>query len=111
MSYMSAYISNWLGSLLTESGSYSCEHKKGLDGRGDLPMCNAHNHSSSCTCGWGGEGHLGRSHGQGSTLIAAYRTVWRHRDVDFCSPTACPLCGARVFFVRHNGGSVWFDEM
>jgi hypothetical protein len=30
---------------------------------------------------------------------------------DFCHPTSCPICGAEVFFVRHNGGSVWFDEL
>ena len=28
---------------------------------------------------------------------------------DFCRPTKCPLCGATVFFIRHNGGSVWLD--
>ncbi len=27
----------------------------------------------------------------------------------FCKPAACPNCQASVFFVRHNGGSVWFD--
>ena len=74
-------------------------------------MCDAHNHSSWCTCGFGGEGHLGRSHGRSSSLSAASRTVWQHRDEDFCRPTACPYCGANVFFVRHNGGSVWFDDL
>ena len=24
---------------------------------------------------------------------------------------SCPVCGADVFFVRHNGGSVWIDEL
>lgn len=30
---------------------------------------------------------------------------------DFCRPTTCPRCGAAVFFIRHNGGSVWVDEL
>lgn len=29
----------------------------------------------------------------------------------FCRSTLCPICGEEVFFVRHNGGSVWFDEL
>lgn len=41
----------------------------------------------------------------------ARSTVWRYRDDDFCRPTSCPRCGAKVFFVRHNGGSIWFDEL
>jgi hypothetical protein len=32
-------------------------------------------------------------------------------DDDFCRSTTCPQCGARVFFIRHNGGSVWVDEL
>lgn len=30
---------------------------------------------------------------------------------DFTRPTKCPECGAAVFFIRHNGGSVWVDEL
>lgn len=30
---------------------------------------------------------------------------------DCCWLTTCPRCGAQVFFVRHNGGSVWFDSL
>jgi hypothetical protein len=37
--------------------------------------------------------------------------VWQHRDTDFTRSTTCPHCGADVYFVRHNGGSVWFDEL
>lgn len=32
-------------------------------------------------------------------------------DDGFCRATSCPKCGDDVFFVRHNGGSVWFDEL
>ena len=30
---------------------------------------------------------------------------------DRAAPTRCPKCGDAVFFVRHNGGSVWFDQL
>lgn len=26
-----------------------------------------------------------------------------------CHGAQCPICGAEVFFIRHNGGSVWID--
>jgi len=28
-----------------------------------------------------------------------------------CAPTRCPICGDEVFFIRHNGGCAWFDEL
>lgn len=30
---------------------------------------------------------------------------------EVCGNAACPQCGASVFFVRHNGGSVWLDDL
>lgn len=42
------------------------------------------------------------------------RVYEKHRwsaDNDFCRPTKCPNCNNPVFFVRHNGGSVWLDEL
>ncbi len=30
---------------------------------------------------------------------------------DFCTPTTCPKCNQEVFFIRHNGGSVWVDSL
>jgi hypothetical protein len=90
-------------------------------------MCNAWNHSPSCRCGWGGDGHLGtggvlRSE---STSVREARTVLfagdsyvidgvlrvDHGPEGFCKPTTCPQCGSDVFFVRHNGGSVWFEHL
>lgn len=29
----------------------------------------------------------------------------------FCTRTNCPQCGSLVFFLRHNGGSVWVDKL
>jgi hypothetical protein len=26
-----------------------------------------------------------------------------------CHEAQCPICGSNVFFIRHNGGSVWID--
>ncbi len=45
-----------------------------------------------------------------STRIAGTRTQWGHSD-DFCRPSTCPICDGSVYFVRHNGGSVWFDSL
>src|SRR5437867_9011938 len=82
-------------------------------------MCNAYNHPPGCTCGWGGDGHAGQSYGGGSWSRASHLTSthysygatreWRQRD--FTRPSHCPECGADVFFIRHNGGSVWVDEL
>src|SRR3712207_5993757 len=66
-------------------------------------MCNALYHPPGCRCGFGGEGHLGKSGGR--------RTTWKHGHENFCRPSKCPYCGEEVFFVRHNGGSVWFDDL
>lgn len=71
-----------------------------------------HNHYADCTCGWcsGGGGGGSRAAVAPAPLPAAgTRSTWDSGD--FCGPTSCPICGAEVFFVRHNGGSVWFDEL
>ena len=76
-------------------------------------MCNAWNHAAGCQCGWGG-GHGGRSGYYATTnhyRIDTRCVRWQHAEESFCCPTSCPVCGAAVFFVRHNGGSVWFDEL
>lgn len=80
-------------------------------------MCNARNHPKGCTCGWGGEGHLGRSGGgyplpaqRASTVVlnSQYRLA-----VSFTIPNAnCPVCGCPVFFYQSpHGGRVYFDEL
>lgn len=79
-------------------------------------MCNAYNHRPGCTCGWGGEGHLGRSDSRGSWSKSSYGSVFvsakrEWRDRDFTRPTTCPMCHERVFFIEHNGGCVWVDEL
>ena len=77
-------------------------------------MCNAWNHSSSCTCGWGGDGHLGRK-GLFSGLIQSQVKFRTYRDLlfGFTNPNAsCPVCGSRVYFYSSTfGGRVFFDEL
>jgi hypothetical protein len=73
-------------------------------------MCNAWNHPIDCTCGFGGEGHLG---GGGSTWNTSYvPKIWNTYD-SYVNPNArCPVCGADVFFYRSpDGGAVFFDEL
>jgi hypothetical protein len=43
--------------------------------------------------------------GTGSTDYSGYNIS---RD-STCFNTHCPKCGCEVFFIRHNGGSVWID--
>lgn len=77
-------------------------------------MCNAHNHPPDCTCGWGGEGHIGRTDSHDSFVKfprSSIRGVRVWREVEFTRPTNCPECGQKCYFVRHNGGSVWLDEL
>jgi hypothetical protein len=81
-------------------------------------MCNAWNHPPSCRCGWGGDGHLGGGgdgwHGtEGTSSWPSYRLpehdYWRF--VREAGPSKCPWCGDLVFFLRHNGGCVYVDEL
>lgn len=73
-------------------------------------MCNAWNHPRDCTCGWGGDGHLGRS-SHGGPAFSVGRFSWGYGHENFCRPTRCKQCGSEVFFLRHNGGSVWLDAL
>ncbi len=94
-------------------------------------MCNAHNHDINCTCGWGGDGHSGISaNGYGRhisprkqlTFERISHLIYTELDYcsyaqyqgnidDFCKPTFCDMCGNPIFFIRHNGGSVWLDAL
>lgn len=84
-------------------------------------MCNAWNHSAGCTCGWGGDGHAGRSAGGWPTSFrlpatGMVRRPQRARVRAFDSYTIpnarCSVCGANVFFYQSShGGRVFFDEL
>ncbi len=93
-------------------------------------MCNAYNHDAFCNCGWGGEGHIGaygngfhgsrflRDSGTDANAQGVYSQLERSKSAvyegdiaDVCKPTVCKTCGAEIYFVRNNGGSVWLDEL
>lgn len=83
-------------------------------------MCNAWNHSLSCTCGWGGEGARGGGAGQnylaesGLTRFAdLIRTRYRQEARAYVNPNAkCPVCAAPVYFYQSpEGGRVFFDHL
>ncbi len=104
-------------------------------------MCNSHNHSPGCTCGFGGDGHLGRRPFYGSTYTYSYGSTYTYSQPDysrglsrnsynlsfhdrvesnynsfvnaFVNPNAtCPVCGEAVFFCQTgNGGRIFFDEL
>jgi len=74
-------------------------------------MCNAWNHHPDCTCGWGGEGHLGgRSDNFYGNVLSS--SQFDTRD-SFSNPNAqCPVCGKDVFFYQNiNGSKVYFDHL
>lgn len=75
-------------------------------------MCNAWNHPINCMCGWGGDGHLGKSPG-GNILSNGLRVFDTKRYDSYLNPNAkCPVCGEPVYFFKSkNGGRVFFDEI
>lgn len=88
-------------------------------------MCNSWNHSPACTCGFGGEGHSGRSYSgrvaSGPTIRTGAAQVVLHSsswwDVSgaydsYVNPNAhCPVCGESVIFYQSPyGGRVFFDH-
>lgn len=94
-------------------------------------MCNSHNHRPGCTCGFGGDGHLGkRTLYLTTTNTSTSYEPHNHRAHNiqfqgsseksyhsfsnaFVNPNAnCPVCGQLVFFCQlENGGRVFFDEL
>lgn len=51
-------------------------------------------------------------HLDGGWCAGHLATLWSDPRADGeCRRAKCPRCGGDVFFVRHNGGSVWLDEL
>jgi hypothetical protein len=40
-----------------------------------------------------------------------FRRLYRRDQEGIAHPTKCPRCEANVFFLRHNGGSVWLESL
>ena len=90
-------------------------------------MCNAHNHSFSCSCGFGGDtgGGGGRRALIGTRRFVSVYEVLEHtvsagwaKDnrgtvESYVNPNAhCPVCGELVYFNRSPyDGRVFFDEL
>lgn len=69
-------------------------------------MCNGRNHSLYCPCAFGPRSRRAVPVSSGPPIATWYA------QEDFTRPTTCPRCGSTsVWFVRHNGGSVWFDSL
>ena len=86
-------------------------------------MCNAHNHSDYCTCGFGGEGHLGGGGGGwGSSTLSSMsqsfestkiyysygsslRDLAQELGYSVIFPTCCRYCEALIYlFANPDGG-------
>lgn len=48
-------------------------------------------------------------HPKGSVCMG--KSMYRVEGLHRCFVTECPQCYAKVYFVRHNGGSVWLDDL
>lgn len=48
-------------------------------------------------------------HPKGSTCEG--KRYYRAENIDKCLRVPCPVCEESVYYVRHNGGSVWFDSL
>lgn len=74
--------------------------------------CNANNHPADCRCGWGGDGHKGKSpggrRGHLGHLPQSQTDLFSKVETEN-SFTRCPICQSEVVFIKHNGGSVWLD--
>lgn len=71
--------------------------------------------SSGCDC-WDYSGDYASSESSSSANFQQYSMyentyISDHSAKDYCRPTKCPKCGSEVFFIQHNGGSVWVDEL
>jgi hypothetical protein len=90
-------------------------------------MCNAHNHSWNCDCGFGGDTGSGggrRGFGGARCYVSVYDVLERPVSAgwakdergtveSYVNPNAhCPVCGALVYFYRSPyDGRVFFDEL
>lgn len=48
-------------------------------------------------------------HPRGSQCVG--KSLYRTENLHRCCITDCPKCTRSVYFVRHNGGSVWLDDL
>ena len=70
-------------------------------------MCNASTHPPGCACVWGPSWN----HVSGGYDYQNKDKQFLRNLNDFTRSTRCHYCNKPVYFVRHNGESVWFDEL
>lgn len=63
-------------------------------------------HCDPVSAGWKNLGTFAKGFGVTETPRCFSPRGWSD---DICYPTTCPECKHNVFFLRHNGGSVWVD--
>jgi hypothetical protein len=75
-------------------------------------VCNAQNHKPNCHCGFGGEGHLGKSGGNLGYPSNIPPLQFSALET-FINPNArCPVCNKPIFYYQsEHGGRVFFDEL
>jgi hypothetical protein len=92
-------------------------------------MCNANNHPPFCECGWGGGNNTGGARaGTANRTPGIYigrklvdvapkqlqdgkLTYYHFSGRNFCKKSKCQYCGSDVYFIRHNDGCAFFDEL
>ncbi|MCC8255287.1 MULTISPECIES: hypothetical protein [Vibrio harveyi group] len=80
-------------------------------------MCNAHNHTQPCFCGWGQGRNTSFSSSSGykpeSKTAYTLASSIEPRYKSFVNPNAlCPVCKQVVFFYQSPyGGRVFFDDL
>jgi len=61
--------------------------------------------------GYSGNNDSGEVVYTGVVRVNSGRWVPENSFSDTCRKTECPQCGQEVFFIRHNGGSLWVDAL
>ena len=89
-------------------------------------MCNGYRHEPGCTCGWGGEGHLGGGrvgHPWAITDSSASERAkhWHNKPMSQLAaelghsvlfPVQCRYCGDDIYlFADPNGGFAMFNDV
>src|SRR4051794_15050147 len=88
---------------INETISQAFQESNSTNGFAGSKMCNAWNHSLSCSCKFGGDSHSNQS--SRDIILISFQS--------YVNPFArCPVCGESVFFFEaSNGGRVFFDEL
>jgi hypothetical protein len=85
-----------------------------------MKQCQGHNHAPGCTCGYNPIYVTGNQQHSNSSKIFLKSTISQKRFLSLSTfpakgsrnfGTSCKFCGKKIFFVRHNDGCAFFDEL